>query len=115
VLRDFTAGAGRERVPGKDFEDDPLIAVLTATLDGRWGDVQAGEALQHVLLTATTDGLTASYLSQLVEVPDVRAEVQRVVPTLRPPQVVLRIGHGWPTAATPRRPVTDLLCAPDPS
>jgi hypothetical protein len=53
VLRDFTGGTGRDRVPGKDFEDEPLIAVSTATLSGALGDVQAGEALQRVLLTAS--------------------------------------------------------------
>jgi hypothetical protein len=109
VHRDFTAGAGRERVPGKDFEDEPLIAVLTATFGGRPGDVQAGEALQRVLLTATAEGLAASYLSQLVEVPGARDAVHRMVGTLRPPQAVLRIGYGWPTGRTPRRPVADLL------
>jgi hypothetical protein len=109
VLRDFTAGAGPERIPGKDFEDEPLIAVLTASLAGALGDVQAGEALQRVLLTATVEGLAVSYLSQLVEVPEVRAAMHQLLGTLRPPQVVLRIGHGWPTPRVPRRAVADML------
>jgi hypothetical protein len=74
--------------------------------------VQAGEALQRVLLTATVEGLAVSFLSQLVEVSDVRAGVQDLVASIRPPQVVLRIGHGWPTVRTPRRPVADLLRGP---
>ena len=113
VIRDFTAGRGAARVPGKDFEEQPVIAVLTATLPGRAGDVQAGEALQHVLLAATAEGLAASYLSQLVEVPEARDRVQRLLGTARPPQLALRIGHGWPTAPTPRRPVADLLLKED--
>jgi hypothetical protein len=68
-----------------------------------------------VLLTATADGLAVSYLSQLVEVPDVRDEVHRLIGSLRPPQAVLRIGHGWPTSRTPRWPVTDLILRPDES
>ena len=52
MLRDCTAGTGRDRIPGDDFEGDPLLAVL-------------------------------------------------------------RIGHGWFTAPTPRRPVADLLTARD--
>jgi hypothetical protein len=112
VVRDFTAGTGHERIPGKDFEHEPLLAVLTATLPGRAGDVQAGEALQRVLLTATAEGLSVSFLSQLVEVPDVRARVHDLIASTRPPQVVLRIGHGWPTVRTPRRPVADLLRGP---
>ena len=112
VLRDFTAGAGPERIAGKDFEDEPLIAVLTATFGGALGDVQAGEALQRVLLTATVEALAVSYLSQLVEVPEVRAAVHQLLGTLRPPQVVLRIGHGWPTRRVPRRAVSDMLLGP---
>jgi hypothetical protein len=76
------------------------------------GDVQAGEALQRVLLTATVEGLAVSFLSQLVEVPDVRDAVERLVGTIRPPAVVLRIGYGWPTTRTLRRPVADLLVGP---
>jgi len=39
VLRDFTGGTGRERVPDKDFEDEPLIAVLTSPFTGPMGDL----------------------------------------------------------------------------
>jgi nitroreductase len=113
ALRDFAAGTGPDRLPGKDFEAEPLIAVLAATRGGAWGDLQAGEALQHVLLVATAEGLAVSYFSNLTEVPDVRAAVHELVGTTRPPQVVLRVGHGWPTVSTPRRPVADLLRVPD--
>jgi hypothetical protein len=115
VLRDFTGGTARDRLPGKDFEDEPVIAVLTSHLPGRAGDVRAGEALQRVLLTATVDGLAVSFLSQLVEVPDIRDRVCRLLGTRRPPQAVLRIGRGWPTLRTPRRAVADLLLDPETS
>jgi hypothetical protein len=77
------------------------------------GDVHVGEALQRVLLIATADGLAVSFLSQLVEVPDIRDAVQRLIGTMRPPQVVLRIGYGWPTPRTPRRAVAVLPPDPD--
>jgi hypothetical protein len=109
VHRDFTGGQGRRRVGGKDFEDRPLIAVLTARGSGQAVDVRAGEALQRVLLTATVAGLAVSFVSQLVEVPDVRDQVQRMVGGIGVPRVVLRIGRGWPVAATPRLPVEDLV------
>jgi len=115
VLRDFTGGTARERLPGNDFEDEPMIAVLTAHLPGIAGDVQAGEALQRVLLTATADGLAVSFLSQLIEVPEVRHAVHRLLGTARPPHAVVRIGHGWPTLRTPRRDVADLLMDPETS
>lgn len=109
VLRDFTDGAAPDRVPGKDFEADPLIAVLTSHLSGPHADVRAGEALQRVLLTATAEGLAVSFLSQLIEVGWARDELRRLVGAPLPPQAVLRVGRGWPVVATPRRPVADLL------
>jgi hypothetical protein len=65
--------------------------------------------MQRVLLTATVDGLAVSFLSQLVEVPDVREELRRLVGAAHPPVAVLRIGRGWPTTRTPRRPLADLI------
>jgi nitroreductase len=112
VLRDFSGGTARDRLPGKDFEDEPMIAVLTSQVPGATGDVQAGEALQRVLLTATADGLAVSFLSQLVEVPDIRDRVSRLLGTRRPPHAVMRIGRGSSTLRTPRRDVADLLQNP---
>ena len=56
VMRDFTGGTGRPRLPGKDFEEEPLIAVLTSHLSGTTAEVQVGQALQRVLLAATGAG-----------------------------------------------------------
>ena len=109
VMRDFTGGTGRPPVPGKDFEEEPLIAVLTSHLSGRAAEVQVGQALQRVLLTATAAGLGTSFLSQVVEVSQTREELRRLIGGIRPPQAVLRFGHGWPVAASPRRETGDLL------
>jgi nitroreductase len=109
VLRDFTGGHRPARVPGKDFENEPLIAVLTTHLSGPAADVQAGQALQRVLLTATADGLATSFLSHVVEVPQAREEVRRLIAGTQPPQAVLRIGHGWPVPPTGRRAPAELI------
>jgi nitroreductase len=111
VLRDFSAGAAPDRPPGKDFEHDPLIAVLTSHLSGRRAEVQSGQALQRVLLAATAEGLAASFLSQIVEVPGPRDQLRMLIGATRPPQVVMRIGRGWPVVATPRLAVPDLIMA----
>lgn len=77
---------------------------------GRLGsDVAGAGPLQRVLLTATAAGLATSFLSQVVEVPQTREELRRLIGGTRPPQAVLRIGHGWPVAATPRCKSADLL------
>ncbi|MGH4006688.1 MAG: Acg family FMN-binding oxidoreductase [Pseudonocardiaceae bacterium] len=109
VLRDFTGGAARERVQGKDFEPDPLIAVLFSFSDSPLDQLRCGQALQRVLLTATTEGLVSSFLSQPVEQPAQRRELRRLFGDHRWPQTVLRIGYGCPTGASPRRPVEETL------
>lgn len=115
TLRDFTRGQAPARVPGKDFEEEPLLAVLSAHLHGPHADLQAGQAMQRVLLTATTHGLSASFLSQIIEVPQTRENLRRIIQGTRPPHVVLRIGYGQPLPPTPRRPVADLLGPPVPA
>ena len=109
VLRDFTAGAGRARIPGNDFEDEPTIAVLISHHTGLSAEVQVGQALQRVLLTATAAGLSASFLSQVVEVAQTREELRHLIGAVQPPQAVLRLGRGWTVPTTPRRDIEDLL------
>jgi len=108
VLRDFGKGHAKVRVPGKDFESEPLIAILASYVDGPSAQVQAGQALQRVLLTATALGLSASFLSQVVEVADTRARLQHLIGGPYP-QAAVRIGYGSPVPATARRPVEDCL------
>ena len=112
VLRDYAPGTTHERRPGKDYESDPLVVVLCSFYDGPLAELLAGQAMQRVLLTATTLGLSASFLSQPIEVPHVREELRRVLGGTLAPQTLLRLGFGSPVPATPRRPVADLLIAP---
>jgi nitroreductase len=73
----------------------PLVAVLSVHAEGPREDLRAGEALQHVLLAAAVRGLSVSFLSELVDVPEVRERVRRLLATgtgsTRPPQAVLRL------------------------
>lgn len=114
TLRDFAAGTGAERVPGKNFEHEPLLAVLVPHLDGPQADLRTGQALQRVLLTATAHGLAVSLLSQVIEVSTAREELRRLIGATRAPLAVLRVGRGYPVPATPRRNLADLVI-PDPA
>jgi nitroreductase len=111
VLRDYTGGGRPPRAEGKDFETEPLIAVLTTHASGPPADVQAGQALQRILLSATAEGLAVSFLSHIVEVPRAREELRRLISGTRPPQAVLRVGRGWPVPPTRRRDPVDLIAA----
>jgi len=115
VARDFTHGAGRTTAEtGVLFENEPALVVLSAQMFGPTSEVAAGQALQRVLLTATTLGLSASFLSHIIEVDATRDRLRNLIHGTHSPQAVLRIGHGWPVPATPRRPPEDTLLVTPP-
>ncbi len=99
------------RVPhrGQEHPAEPHIVVLSTQMDGPDRQVQAGQALQRVLLTSTALGLTASFLSQPIEVNDKRRELRRLLADGRHPQAILHLGFAGPVTATPRRDPADLL------
>ena len=99
----------RPRGPGRDYEAEPLVGVLGTTGDTPHDQLVAGYALQRVLLTATSHGLSASLLSQAIEVPAARERLRVALGRAGAPQMVVRIGHGTPGMVTPRRPVADVI------
>lgn len=108
AMRDL---GGQARADGRDYEADPLIAVLGTAGDTVHDQLVAGVALQHVLLTATDAGLAASLLSQPIEVPAARDQLRRGLGRYGIPQMVARIGYGQPSLHAARRPVTDVIDA----
>lgn len=104
ALRDFGGDTGVER----EFERRPLVAVVTSRGDTRLDILRAGQAMQRVLLAATSAGLNASFLSQPIEVDAVRVRLRELLGGHEWPQAVLRLGYGYPSSATPRRPVADV-------
>ena len=52
--------------------------------------------MQRVLLVATAAGLSASFLSQVVEVPATRKQLRELIVGGLWPQTVLRLGYGSP-------------------
>jgi nitroreductase len=111
VLRDFAAGENDAR---QAFEPDPFVVVVCSFYDDQVAELQAGQALQGVLLYAATAGLSASFIPQPVHVPSVRDDLRRLLGGTLIPHIVLRIGYGSPAPATPRRPVRELLLEPGP-
>ncbi|MFK3981026.1 Acg family FMN-binding oxidoreductase [Micromonospora sp. NPDC050397] len=101
----------RTRAPGRDFEPEPLVAVLGSTGNGLTDQVVAGQALQRVLLTATDARLAVSMFSQPIEVPRAREQLRLALGKYGTPQMVMRIGYGQPGWPTPRRMVDDVIDA----
>jgi nitroreductase len=86
------------------------IAVLFVPRDGRMDWLQAGRALENLLLTLTAEGLVASFLNQAVQQEEFRPGLAAVVDEAGAPQLVLRIGEPLVTVPrTPRRPLADVL------
>ncbi|GAB2958370.1 hypothetical protein GCM10027280_53890 [Micromonospora polyrhachis] len=97
------------RAPGRDFEPEPLVAVLGSPGDSAGDQITAGQAMQRVLLTATDAGLAVSLLSQPVEVPAAREQLRLALGRFGAPQIVMRIGYGQPGWPTPRRDIDELI------
>jgi nitroreductase len=106
IGRDF---GGPSRAPGRDFELDPFVAVLGAYVDSGHDDINAGQALQRVLLTATQLGLSVSLASQPIDVPAIREELRLGLRRGGPPQMLLRIGRGLQVPPTGRRPIDEVV------
>ena len=104
------AYSDRTRAPGRDFESEPLIAILGSTGDTAADQINAGQALQRVLLTATDAGLATSMISQPIEVTGARDQLSRSLGGRSgTPQMALRIGYGQPGSATPRRDLAQAI------
>jgi nitroreductase len=108
AMRDLTDGHAADRAPGRDFEESPLLLVLSTPADREIDHVRAGLALQRLLLVATDLGLAMSFLAQPIEVTDVRRSLGTLVGGWGSPQMVLRAGFGGAVPATPRRAVDEL-------
>jgi nitroreductase len=104
--RSFT---DRRRAPGRDFEPEPLVAILGSAGDGPADQIGAGQALQRVLLTATDAGLASSMISQPIEVLAARDQLRRSLGRSGVPQMALRIGYGLPGRPTPRRELAEVI------
>ncbi len=112
-LRDFEVGArGTLEAADPTHVEHAAMFVLATVTDSDTDQVRAGEALAHVLLTATSLGLAVSPATQPIELPETRALLARAIGGFGTPQVVLRVG--WPGAddplpPTPRRPLDEVI------
>lgn len=104
-MRDFAGLRPASGRPTAVFERRPVIAVLSTTHDRRADWLRAGQALEHVLLVATAEGVRASMLHQGLEYPDLRWALGDGRGRPRHVQMLIRLGYGPTGPATPRRPV----------
>jgi nitroreductase len=107
-MRDFGLTQPWLHRPVEAFEPYPTIVVLSTDGDTTADWLRAGQALQRVLLVATEERLSATPLSQPLEIAELR-ELLTDTATGRWAQMILRLGYGQPAAPVPRRPLADVL------
>jgi nitroreductase len=90
-----------------------VAALLTTARDRRVDWINAGQALQRILLTASTYGVAAALHTQPLELSWLREPIRAQLSDGAYPQLVLRFGTVIQTAVSARRPPDDVLSAND--
>jgi hypothetical protein len=85
--------------------------VLGTTRDEPADWLACGQALQAVLLHATSLGMSASFLNQTLEIPELRDGVATLLGRPGHPHMVLRLGYSEAPIhrVAPRRELDDVL------
>jgi hypothetical protein len=86
-----------------------VTAVLTIAIDRPADRINAGQALQRILLTASICGVAAALHTQPLELGWLRESIRTLVSDGAYPQVVLRFGTVIQAAVSVRRPPADVL------
>jgi hypothetical protein len=110
--RDFAHGhgwglppAGTDAVP----KSAGLVCVLTTKMDRPEDWITAGQALERVLLDASSLGVTAALHSQPLEVPELRNFIGSVLCDGWHPQMVIRLGSTEQISISVRRGIDEVL------
>jgi hypothetical protein len=110
--RDFAAGRGwglPSSSPISPARFTGLVCLLTTPTDDPVAWVNAGQALQRVLLRSATSGVAAALHSQPVEVDWLREAIRAQVGDGSYPQLLLRLGNALQAAVSYRRPPESVL------
>jgi len=109
VIRHVDLGRLRATGDRKLTLATPALAVIGTDRDDPPAWLAAGQAMSHVLLRATADGLATSFLSQAIEVPELRPRLGALLGRPGHPQLLLRVGHPTGRAhLAPRRPLHEV-------
>lgn len=114
-LRDFAPQDedAADRAPASDGPppevERPLIVVLGTDRDDPQSWLVAGMAMLRVLLRAAVDGVQASLLGPVIDLPSTRALLRSELGLVGHPQMLLRMGYAGEIAGTGRRPVAAVL------
>jgi nitroreductase len=110
VVRHVDLGRTRAAADRKLALATPMLAIIGVDRDEPDAWMTVGQAMSHILLQATADGLATSFLSQAIEVPELRSRLAALLHLDGHPQLLLRLGYPRrPARPAPRRPLADVL------
>jgi hypothetical protein len=110
--RDFAHGHGWGLLPlstASRVRSAGVVGLLTTAQDRPLDWVNAGQALQRILLTASTAGIAAALHTQPLELGWLRESIRTQLSDGAYPQLILRFGAVTQTADSVRRPSGDIL------
>ncbi|MFB9839892.1 hypothetical protein ACFFNX_47870, partial [Actinoallomurus acaciae] len=107
--RDFARGHGWGLTGDEGLGAPGVVALLTTTADERAAWLQAGQALQRVLLRAAEDDVSAAFHTQALEIPELRDFVRVHFCDGEYPQMVMRLGVTRGEGRSVRRPPEELI------
>jgi hypothetical protein len=109
LVRTFDIGGSVAATEKELVEGSPMLAVLGTGAEDPVAWLEAGQAMERMLLTAQLHGLSASFLNQPLELANYRAQFSALTEHEGYPQLIMRIGYGPETAATPRRALEEVI------
>lgn len=117
AVRDFDVASHAEAHAAGEppRPEHPAIVVLGTPGDTPEDWLAAGQALGRVLLRATVDHIAAQPMTQVLEVPVLRARMRHVLGGVGHPQMLLRLGYGHVGPTSRRRPPEETLTVVPPA
>lgn len=109
AIRTFDLGNGVAAAHGQLARGSPLLVILSTPADNNGAWLTAGMGLERLLLTATELGYSTSYLNQPIELSELRKTLADEWAVDGYPQLLLRVGRGFPVPHSPRRSIADVL------
>lgn len=89
----------------------PVLAFLGSKVNDKISWVRIGQVFERICLMATALGIRVQPMSQIVEVPSLRSELKKLIPSFNAfIQHFFRMGYAEPEKEhTPRRPLEEVL------
>ena len=108
-VRTFDWGNGQAAKDSQLAMGSPLLVALGTSGDSPEDWMNCGQALARVLLRATANGISTSFLNQPIEVDELRPRIGALAKHDGFAQILLRMGYGKEIDPTPRRLLEDVM------